>query len=221
MCKCGVWWCREMDGARSRSRSRSRSRVERQSAGARLKRVAAEASQSRERERRGPRAVEQRAVADAVAVTTGNGRRIRTKIKTQADRQTRSHCSCKPPAFSLSLCLSLSLLPSFRPVSAANLAQGSSPRSKPPTHIHIHIHIRILTLTSFPVGHKTPHYAKLFAYHPHPPTNSRQAGSEMFSYRRVDSSDPRRADLTRPLVLPPEWTSQDLDVFAAFLGSAS
>nr|QBH67511.1 right border A protein [Ustilago esculenta]QBH70112.1 rba1 protein [Ustilago esculenta] len=41
------------------------------------------------------------------------------------------------------------------------------------------------------------------------------------SYRRVDSSDPRRPELVRPLVLPKAWKSDDLDIYASFLGSVS
>ncbi|SPO32337.1 probable a1-mating type protein Rba1 [Ustilago trichophora] len=41
------------------------------------------------------------------------------------------------------------------------------------------------------------------------------------SYRRVDPSDPRRAELVRPLALPKAWKSDDLDIYASFLGSVS
>ncbi|KAN0065345.1 hypothetical protein ACQY0O_001181 [Thecaphora frezii] len=41
------------------------------------------------------------------------------------------------------------------------------------------------------------------------------------SYRKIDPSDPRRADLTRPLQLPAAWRENDLDVYGSFLGGAS
>nr|AEY62475.1 right border a protein [Melanopsichium pennsylvanicum] len=41
------------------------------------------------------------------------------------------------------------------------------------------------------------------------------------SYRRVDSSDPRQPQSVRPLVLPKAWKSDDLDIYASFLGSVS
>ncbi|EPQ30806.1 uncharacterized protein PFL1_01707 [Pseudozyma flocculosa PF-1] len=43
----------------------------------------------------------------------------------------------------------------------------------------------------------------------------------MSSYRKVDPSDPRRADLTRPLQLPAAWRENDLDMYGSFLGGAS
>ena len=41
------------------------------------------------------------------------------------------------------------------------------------------------------------------------------------SYRTVDSSDPRRPELVRPLALPKAWRANELDVYASFLGSIS
>ncbi|GAC74673.1 hypothetical protein PANT_12d00084 [Moesziomyces antarcticus T-34] len=41
------------------------------------------------------------------------------------------------------------------------------------------------------------------------------------SYRRVDSSDPRRPELVRPLTMPKSWKANELDVYASFLGSIS
>ncbi|KAJ9478804.1 Right border a protein [Pseudozyma hubeiensis] len=41
------------------------------------------------------------------------------------------------------------------------------------------------------------------------------------SYRRVDASDPRRPEEVRPLALPKSWKSDELDIYASFLGSVS
>nr|CAI59759.1 rba2 protein [Sporisorium reilianum] len=41
------------------------------------------------------------------------------------------------------------------------------------------------------------------------------------SYRKVDASDPRRPELVRPLSLPKAWKTDDLDIYASFLGSVS
>nr|AEY62526.1 right border a protein [Anthracocystis walkeri] len=41
------------------------------------------------------------------------------------------------------------------------------------------------------------------------------------SYRKVDPSDPRRPEQVRPLVLPKAWKSDELDIYASFLGSVS
>lgn len=41
------------------------------------------------------------------------------------------------------------------------------------------------------------------------------------SYRKVDASDPRRPELIRPLALPKAWKTDELDIYASFLGSVS
>ncbi|KAJ1028033.1 hypothetical protein NDA13_003483 [Ustilago tritici] len=41
------------------------------------------------------------------------------------------------------------------------------------------------------------------------------------SYRKIDSSNPRRPELVRPLVLPKTWSNDDLDIYSSFLGSVS
>lgn len=43
----------------------------------------------------------------------------------------------------------------------------------------------------------------------------------VMSYRRIEASDPRRPELTRPLTLPPSWGADELDIYASFLGSIS
>lgn len=54
-----------------------------------------------------------------------------------------------------------------------------------------------------------------------PPPLCTNTPLEAMSYRRVDSTDPRRPELVRPLTMPKSWKANELDVYASFLSSVS
>lgn len=65
-----------------------------------------------------------------------------------------------------------------------------------------------------------PHPPLPISHHCHHQHLTHTHKGEM-SYRKIDSSDPRRPELVRPLVLPKTWSNDDLDIYSSFLGSVS